>query len=103
MTNELIQEVELLVDELMLSDDKVFAVERMMTASSLLRNLFRGLNDLGETNPNIEIIGLVETLNCRAEELLSDMTMPPDLQEKWGEHQQFCRRLGVAAVALGRE
>jgi hypothetical protein len=100
-TQVLKEEVTLLCEELMLSDDKVFAVERLMTASSLLRNLFRLLNGVGDVSQNTEIVGLVETLNVRAEDLLCGVTMSTDMRTRWDEHQKFCKRLGVAAAAVG--
>ena len=74
----------------------------MMTASSLLRNLFRLLNDIGDVSQKTDIIDLVETLNVRAEDLLRGVTTSADMTARWDEHQKFCKRLGVAAAAVGR-
>jgi hypothetical protein len=71
MTN-LTDEVTQLIDELMKSNDRTFAAERMLAAVGLLRHLFALLNARKDTSRNKELLRLMGRLTIRAGELLDD-------------------------------
>jgi polysaccharide deacetylase 2 family uncharacterized protein YibQ len=72
MRATLVHEVEMLIEELMKSDDREKAAKRLLVAFNLLRTEMVLMNHIGDTSRNKLLLALMGKLTMRAAELMGD-------------------------------
>jgi hypothetical protein len=71
-TNDaLVQEVNYLVEQCLVSENRPNAARRLLAASNLIRSQWELVNMLGDRNESKKLLGLMGRLVLRAGELLS--------------------------------